>query len=182
MADSLSKKWQMNKSWRPIQKKERKRQERTGQHPQKTSKASLLTCAHSLKNTLIQIISEQVTMKNRSAVNLPQSHPQRLQVKLEIVETVVRCLMKGCLQDHGKVRSDDYLQEAFVFLLKHHLAEELEVCAVALLAEFGVGSSGFQGWDEAGQLVGWEVVAQLEWLGLQDLRRVVPDLLKVRLT
>ena len=81
-------------------------------------------------------------MKNRSAVNLPQGHPQRLQVELEIVKALVCCLVKGRLQDHAQVRPDDYLQEAFIFLLQHHLTEELVVAAVALLAEFGVGASG----------------------------------------
>lgn len=82
-------------------------------------------------------------MKNRSPVHLTQGHPQRLQVKFEIVKTLIDCLVKGRLQDYTQIGSDNDLQQTFVFLLKDHLAEELIVCGVALLAEFCVGSSSF---------------------------------------
>ena len=66
--------------------------------------------------------------------------------------------------------------------MQNHLAEELVIVGVSLLAEFGVGPSGLKGWDETGQFIRREVVAQLECLCLQNLWRVVPDFFEVRLT
>jgi hypothetical protein len=98
-----------------------------------------------------------------------------LEVELETLHALLLASVQSCLKDGTQVRPDDDLQNPLKALPDDYFRNQLVVDCAAFLRETTVGDFLLEHGEEVRQLVGREVVAQLELLRLEHLGTLAPD-------